>query len=291
MISPANTYVCLTEGGPGCADDEPDKYYPAGTHNYTRVVAHDAYQGAALAEFMQAQGTTKLYVLNDKEAYGLGVATNTRNAAEHLGMEVVGFEAWDPKASNYEALMRKIGQSGADGVFLGGLIDENGAQVIKDKVKVLGDNETVKLYMPDGFTTQQTIDEAGVENTRGAYFSVAGVPAEEFTGRGAEFVTEFQEVLGDEPIDPYAVYGAQAAQIILDAIAASDYTRAGVIEQMFAVTVEDGFLGSFAFSENGDPELASGAVVGFSIFRGEEELEVETVLSPQEENVEAAKGT
>jgi branched-chain amino acid transport system substrate-binding protein len=291
MISPANTYVCLTEGGPGCADDEPDKYYPAGTRNYVRVVAHDAYQGAALAEFMQAQGTTSLYVLNDKEAYGLGVATNVRNAAEHLGIEVVGFEAWDPKASNYEALMRKIAQSGADGVFLGGLIDENGAQVIKDKVKVLGDNETVKLYMPDGFTTQQTIDESGVENTRGAFFSVAGVPAEEFTGRGAEFVEEFQEVLGDEPIDPYAVYGAQAAQVLLDAIAASDYTRAGVIEQMFAVTVEDGFLGSFSFSENGDPELASGAVVGFSIFRGEEELEVETVLSPQAENVEAAGGT
>jgi branched-chain amino acid transport system substrate-binding protein len=291
MISPANTYVCLTEGGPGCADDEPDKYYPAGTRNYTRVVAHDAYQGAALAEFMQAQGTTKLYVLNDKEAYGLGVATNTRNAAEHLGIEVVGFDAWDPKASNYEALMRKIAQAGADGVFLGGLIDENGAQVIRDKVTVLGDNETVKLYMPDGFTTQQTIDEAGVENTRGAFFSVAGVPAEEFTGRGAEFVEQFQEVLGDEPIDPYAVYGAQAAQILLDAIAASDYSRAGVIEAMFGVTVEDGFLGSFSFGEGGDPELASGAVVGFSIFRGEEELEVETVLSPQEENVEAARGT
>ena len=292
MISPANTYVCLTEGGPGCADDEPDKYYPAGTRNYVRVVAHDAFQGAALAEFMQAQGTTSVYILNDKEAYGLGVATNTRNAAEHLGIEVVGFEAWDPKASNYEALMRKISQSGADAVFLGGLIDENGAQVIKDKVKVLGPNDgDVKLYAPDGFTAQQTIDESGVENTRGAFFSVAGVPADEFTGRGAEFVEEFQEVLGDEPIDPYAVYGAQATQIILDAIAASDYTRAGVIEAMFDVTVEDGFLGSFSFSENGDPELAEGAVVGFSIFRGEEELEVETVLSPQAENVEAAKGT
>ena len=291
MISPANTYLCLTEGGPGCADDEPDKYYPAGTRNYVRVVAHDAYQGAALAEFMQEQGTTSLYILNDREAYGLGVATNVRNAAEHLGIEVVGFEAWDPRASNYEALMRKIGQSGADGVFLGGLIDENGAQVIKDKVAVLGDNETVKLYMPDGFTTQQTIDEAGVEMTRGAFFSVAGVPAEEFTGRGAEFVEAFQETLGDEPIDPYAVYGAQATQVLLDAIAASDYTRADVIEQMFAVTVEDGFLGSFSFSENGDPELASGAVVGFTIFRGEEELEAETVVSPQEENVDAARGT
>ena len=76
MVSPANTYVCLTEGGPGCADDEPDRYYPSGKRNYVRVVAHDAYQGAALAQFMHEQGTTKLYILNDKEAYGLGVATN-----------------------------------------------------------------------------------------------------------------------------------------------------------------------------------------------------------------------
>jgi branched-chain amino acid transport system substrate-binding protein len=291
MISPANTYVCLTEGGPGCADDEPDKYYPAGTRNYVRVVAHDAYQGAALAEFMQEQGTTKLYILNDKEAYGLGVATNVRGAAENLGIEVVGFDAWDPRASNYEALMNKIKQSGADGVFLGGLIDENGAQVIKDKVKVLGPNDGVKLYMPDGFTTQQTIDEAGVENTRGAFFSVAGVPTDEFTGAAADFIAEFEPTLGGEPVDPYAVYGAQAAEVLVNAIAASDYSRASVIEQLFATEVTGGFLGDFTFSENGDPALASGAVVGFTIYRGEEELAPETVFSPQEENVDAARGT
>jgi branched-chain amino acid transport system substrate-binding protein len=290
MVSPANTYVCLTEGGPGCADDEPDKYYPAGTRNYVRVVAHDAYQGAALAQFMQEQGTTTLYILNDKEAYGLGVATNVRGAAEHVGIEVVGFEAWDPRASNYEALMRKIGQSGADGVFLGGLTDENGAQVIKDKVKVLGDNETVKLYMPDGFTQQSSIDESGVENTRGAFFSVAGVPIDEFGPAGQEFIAEFSTRVGDQPVDPYGVYGAQAAQIVLEAIAKSDYTRAGVIEQLFATEVQDGFLGDFTFNENGDPTLATGAVVGFTIFRGEEQLEVETSFSPEEEVVEAARG-
>ena len=291
MVSPANTYVCLTEGGPGCADDEPDKYYPAGTRNYARVVAHDAYQGAAVAEFMQAEGTTKLYILNDKEAYGLGVATNVRGAAEHLGIEIVGFEAWDPKASNYEALMNQVKASGADGLFLGGLIDENGAQVIKDKVKVLGANDgAVKLYMPDGFTTQQTIDEAGVANTQGAFFSVAGIPVEEFTGAAEEFIAEFEPTLGGDPVDPYAVYGAQAAQILLDAIAASDYTRAGVIEQLFQTDVSGGFLGDFTISENGDPTLASGAVVGFTIFVGEEELVPETVISPQEEVVEAARG-
>lgn len=293
MVSPANTYVCLTEGGPGCADDEPDKYYPAGTRNYARVVAHDAYQGAAVAEFMQAQGTTKLYILNDKEAYGLGVATNTRNAAEHLGIEVVGFEAWDPKASNYEALMNKIKDSGADGVFLGGLIDENGAQVIKDKVKVLGPNDGVKLYMPDGFTTQQTIDEAGVANTQGAFFSVAGIPTDEFTGSAADFIAEFEPTLGGDPVDPYAVYGAQAAQVLLDAIAnsAPEYSRADVIAQVFETKVTGGFLGDFEINENGDPSLASGAVVGFTIYRGEDELVPETVLSPQEDVVDAARGT
>jgi branched-chain amino acid transport system substrate-binding protein len=95
MISPANTYPCLTVNLPGgCDATEPDKYYPAGFRNYTRVAPADDYQGAALAEFMKSQGVTKLYVLNDKEAYGLGVATTTRKAAEHVGIDVVGFEAW-----------------------------------------------------------------------------------------------------------------------------------------------------------------------------------------------------
>ena len=289
LVSPANTYVCLTEGGPGCADDEPDRYYPTGLRNYVRVVAHDAYQGAALAQFMQEQGTTKLYILNDKEAYGLGVATNVRGAAESLGIEVVGFESWDPRSSSYEALMSKVEAAGADGLFLGGLTEENGAQVIKDKVKILGDNETVKLYMPDGFTQQSTIDEAGAENTRGAFFSVAGVPIEEFGPAGQEFIEEFETRVGDQPVDPYGVYGAQAAQIVLDAIANSDYTRAGVIEQLFATEVTGGYLGDFSFTENGDPTLASGAVIGFTIFRGEDQLEVETSFSPEEEVVEAAR--
>jgi branched-chain amino acid transport system substrate-binding protein len=94
MLSPANTWPCLTVNLPGgCDASEPDKYYPAGTRNYTRVAPSDDYQGAAVAEFMKEKGVTKLYVLNDKEAYGLGVATTTRKAAEHLGIEVVGFEA------------------------------------------------------------------------------------------------------------------------------------------------------------------------------------------------------
>jgi branched-chain amino acid transport system substrate-binding protein len=291
MMSPANTYVCLTEGGPGCDGTEPDKYYPTGTRNYARVVAHDAYQGAALAEFMQAQGVKNVFVLNDKEAYGLGVATNLRNAAEHLGIKIAGFAAWDPKAASYEALFNQIKGTGADAVFLGGLIDENGAQVIKDKVAVLGANDgAVKLFAPDGFTTQQTIDEAG-ESAAGMFLSVAGVPIDEFKGEGAEFAEAFEPRLGGKPIDPYAIYGAQAGRLMLDAIERSDGSRASVIEEMFNATVEDGLLGSFEINENGDPAQAGGAVVGFTIYRATDKLETETTLSPKPENVEAARGT
>ena len=71
---------------------------------------------------------------------------------ESVGIEIVGDEAWNPKASSYEALMQKIEGSGADAIFLGGLISENGGQVIKDKVAVLGPNDgNVKLFGPDGF--------------------------------------------------------------------------------------------------------------------------------------------
>ena len=290
MMSPANTYPCLTVNLPGgCDASEPDKYYPQGTRNYARVAPADDYQGAFVAEFAQKQGTKNVYVLNDKEAYGLGVATTFRKAAESVGIEIAGFEAWDPKASSYEALMGKIKNSGADAVFLGGLIDENGAQVIKDKVAVLGPNDgAVKLYAPDGFTTQATIDEAGPASA-GMFMSVAGVPIDEFAGPAREFADALQGgPLAGKAIDPYAIYGAQAAQIVLDSIADSDGSRTSVIENMFGTTVTDGLLGSFSFNENGDPQDASGAVVGFTMYVATDKLETADSFAPQAETVTAA---
>jgi branched-chain amino acid transport system substrate-binding protein len=291
MVSPANTYPCLTVNLPGgCDSTEPDKYYPSGTRNYIRVVAHDAYQGAAVAEFMQSQGVKSVYILNDKEAYGLGVATTTRKAAESLGIKIAGFEAWDPKATSYTSQFQKIKATDADAVFLGGLIDENGAQVIKDKVAVLGPNDgDVGLYAPDGFTTQQTIDDAGPAS-KGMYMSVAGVPIDEFSGPAQEFAENFQnDYLKDtQRIDPYAIYGAQAAQVLLDAIENSDGTRSDVIAKMFATEVTDGLLGSFKFNENGDPEDAEGAVVGFTVYVATDKLETAKAISPAPEVVAAA---
>jgi branched-chain amino acid transport system substrate-binding protein len=291
LLSPANTYVCLTAAAPPCDSTEPDKYYPSGNRNYLRVVANDAYQGSADAEFAKSEGVKSVYILNDKQAYGLGVAKNFRDAAQSLGITIAGFTAWDSKATSYTSTFDKVKQTGADAVFLGGLICENGAQIITDKVAVLGPNDgAVKLIAPDGFTTQATIDEAGSASA-GMYMSVAGQPIDQFKGAAKEFVDGLLAgPLSGKPIDPYAIYGGQAAQTMLDAIAASDGSRSDVISKLFASDVQNGLLGTFTFNEDGDPVASAGATVAITIYKATDKLETETTIAPKQTTVDAALG-
>ena len=248
MVSPANTYVGLTHPGPGTVAGEPGKYYPTGKRNYARVVAADDYQGAADALLAKSLGVKKVFILNDKEAYGLGVATNFKNAALKLGIKVVGFTAWDGKATSYEALAVKVKSSGAQGMFLGGLICENGGKLIKD---LSAGAPGVKIMAPDGFTPiSATIQGAGTASN-GMTVSVAGLPNNALKGAGKAFVKAFSKADHRAP-DPYSVYAAQAADVLIQAIAQSNGTRADVTKQLFKVNLQSSILGNVSFNANGD---------------------------------------
>src|SRR3954453_12354476 len=249
MVSPANTYVGLTHPGPGTAAGEPGKYYPTGKRNYARVVAAADYQGAADAVLAKSLGVKKVFILNDKEAYGLGVATNFRNAATKLGLKVAGFTAWDGKASSYEALAVKIKSSGAQGVFVGGLICENGGKLIKDIVA--GTPKGTKLILPDGFTPISAVVQQAGASAENGYVSVAGLPNKALTGAGAKFLKAFTKADKREP-DPYSVYAAQAAEAMVAAIAASNGSRSDVTKKLFALDMKNTILGSLKFDKNGD---------------------------------------
>ena len=121
------------------------------------------------------------------------------------------------------------------------------------------------------------------------FLSVAGVPIDQLEGKGAEFIEAFKPRLG-KPVDPYAIYGAQAAEVMLNAIAASDGSRGDVIAKLFEQKIDDGYLGTFEISENGDPGGAEGAVVGFTIYKATDEARNVTTISPKPEVVEAARG-
>jgi branched-chain amino acid transport system substrate-binding protein len=289
LVSPANTYGCLTEH---CSAQEPAKYYPSGKRNYARVAPSDPNQGAVDAAFLKSKSVKSVYVLNDKEAYGLGVARNFAGAAQAAGIKVLGFDAYDPKAPNYQALFTKIKNTNPDSVFIGGLIDENSGQLINDKVAILGDNNAVKLMLPDGFTTAAVFDraEGGTPKANGAYFSVAGVGIDQYKGAAQTFINGFKSQLGGKAVDPYAILGAQAAQVLLDAIEKSDGSRASVIDNVFKTHIDNGLIGSFSLNKNGDLSGATGAALKFTIYVGaNNNLKTILTTSPEADLTDAAR--
>ncbi len=253
-VSPANTYVGLTHSAPGVTQaGEPNKYYPTGKRNYIRVVAADDFQGAADALLAKGQGVKSVYILNDKEAYGAGIAGTFRNGSKAVGLKIVGDEAWDPKAASYEALATKIKNSGAQAVFLGGLECENGGKLIKDLRAGLG---SAKLIAPDGFSSFSDTIAHGGQASEGMYISIAGQPNSKVkNAAGKTFIKGFGKVIGRAP-NPYSLYGAQAADVLVSAIAASNGTRASVTANLFKTKVSNGILGSFSINKNGDTNQA-----------------------------------
>ena len=244
MVSPANTNPGLTKKWDV---GEPQKYYPTGVRNYARVVATDDIQGPADALWSQSLGYKKVYVLNDKQTYGFGVATTYAAAAKKLGIQVVGFKGWDAKASSYEALATAIKASGAQAVFLGGIICNNGAKLMQD-IKAV--DPKIQLQMPDGFSDPTA--NGAVAN--GAYISVAGEPPKALTGAGATFVKSFGKQVGTTP-NPYAAYGAQAMDVMLQAIAKGGGQRASTTKAIFGIKITNGILGNFTINSTGDTNL------------------------------------
>ena len=234
MVSHANTNPGLTKAW---ETGEPEKYFPTGTRNYARVVTTDDYQGQGAAQFaFDDLKVKKAFVLNDNQTYGIGVAKAFSDSAKKLGIEIVGEQAWDAKQPNYTALYQAVKASGADLVYLGGIYDNNGGQLIKDKVAVLGDNDgDVKLMAPDGFTGYP--DMLKLPQSAGMYLTFAGLTQDELVkagGAGVKLFEAYNAKYGKDPDGSYPLYGVAAMQVILAALEKSDGTRKGVTEAVLS---------------------------------------------------------
>jgi branched-chain amino acid transport system substrate-binding protein len=233
MVSHANTNPGLTKPwDPG----EPEKFLPSGKRSYARVITTDDYQGSAAAQFAsQDLKVKKCYVLNDNQTYGQGVAKSFADEAAKQNIQILGNEPWDSKATDYKALFGKIKTAGADCVYLGGIYDLNGGQVVKDKVAVLGPNDgAVKLIAPDGFTGYP--DLRALPEAEGMYLTFAGLTTQQLReegGAGAKLLDDYKAKYGADPATNYALYGVSAVQVILSAIEKSDGTRKGVRDAVF----------------------------------------------------------
>jgi branched-chain amino acid transport system substrate-binding protein len=233
--------------------------------SYARVVAADDIQGQVAANFVKNElKATTVYILDDQELYGKGVADVFEATAKSIGLTVVGHEGIDPKAADYKALMTKISTSNAggppDAIYTGMVVDNNAAQLLKDKVAIMGDNTKVKYVGPDGIQTQAFIDGAGADVAEGVYASVAGVPFDALPASGQQFKKDYEAKFG--PLtEPYSVYGYETMSVALKALndvcaSGGDPTdRKAVRDAVFAIKNFDGALGTWSFDANGDTSL------------------------------------
>ncbi|HSL76798.1 MAG TPA: branched-chain amino acid ABC transporter substrate-binding protein [Candidatus Limnocylindrales bacterium] len=265
MISPANTGVGLTKP---FEEGEPDKYYPNGCKkNYTRVIPNDSLQGNAGALWAQKLGVKNVYVLDDTEVYGKGIADVFRQKAPEYGLTIVGNDGIDGKATDYKALAEKVKGTNPDLVYYGGITQNNAGQLWRDLRDAMPD---VKLMGPDGVYENEFL-EAAAAAAEGSYITFGGVPPDQLQGKGKEFVDKYTAKYPNNPIEGYTAYGYEAANVVLAAIeraAAKNPAdvlalRAAVLDEVKATKDYDGVLGKWSFDADGDTSLTemSGLIV------------------------------
>jgi branched-chain amino acid transport system substrate-binding protein len=264
QISYANTYPGLTKAIPGATEEgEPDVYYPSGKRNYMRVCPADDVQGGAAANWAYNEmSRKKAYVVHDQSLYGKGVAAVFDNTFKQLGGESLGFEGYDPKASDYQALMTSIADKGPDIVMCGATVDNNAAKLLQDMRSIMGDD--VIFLGPDGLNNAAFVQGAG-DAAEGAYITFAGYTPDklvELGGPGADYVTRITQVLGHSP-DAYAVYAYETTVVVLQTLdKVGEKDRGKILDAMIATEGFVSLLGfTWSFTETGDTDSA---IIGLS---------------------------
>lgn len=256
MISPANTAIQLTRENELNPEGYPEVLYPTGKRNYMRVIASDDFQGSSGANHaVNALGKTRAFVLHDNQTYGRGLADVFQTVFTELGGEVLGFEAYDPNAPEYQALMSRVASEGPDIVYCGAIVSLNTSKLLQDMREVMPDTDEVTFMGPDGLINQAFVDGAG-EAAEGALLTFGGLPPTALEGVGAQWVEQMRERLGREP-DAYASYTFQATVVALNGIdAAANKDRTEILDAMFATQGFVGLAGTWNMTETGDPDTA-----------------------------------
>ena len=253
QVSPAVTHTGLTKPHPGGDPNEPGIYRPTGKITFCRVCPADDVQGPLAADFARDELKAKtVFILHDKELYGQGVAGLFKRRCEELGLNIVGEEGINVRNVEFVSLMTGVKGKNPDVVYFGGTTQSKGGQIAKDMRNA---GLTCPLIVPDGCYELAFIKSAGEENLKNCYVTMGGLDASLLKGPGAEFVRRYKEKY--PKIEAYAVYGYEAAKVVLEAIkAVGKKDRAAIVST--CVNTKDfdkGALGKWSFDANGDITL------------------------------------
>ena len=235
------------------------KYTQQGFATTFRVMANDVQQGKVLGEYAAKQMAGKsVAIIDDRTAYGQGLADEFEKGAIAAGAKVVTREFTNDKATDFAAILTKIKSKKADVIFYGGM-DAQGGPMTK-QMKSLG--VKAKYLSGDGSCTPEYIKLAG-EASEGQYCSLPGVPLDQMPG-GKAFGDAFSAKYGQ--IQLYAPYVYDATMVMIDAMKRANSVEPAKYLPEVGKTAYQGVTAKIAFDEKGD--LKGGAISLYQVKGG-----------------------
>ncbi|RYM05029.1 branched-chain amino acid ABC transporter substrate-binding protein [Sporolactobacillus sp. THM7-7] len=250
MVSPANTAVNMTERG---------------LKTVNRIVARDDFQGPAGADFaVKTLKAKKIFVIQDKTAYGSGLAEQFRDHAKELGTQILGYEGITVGEKDFNGVISQAASKKPDLIYFAGMYTEGG-QIIK-QARAKGLN--MPIMSGDGLDSSSTVEIAG-EAVKNVYFTSASGDVTK-TEKGQKFSQRYKDKF-NKNIESYAAYGYDAVAVLLQGImAAIDKndgklpTREQVVENIRPIKDYEGVATKVSFDDKGDNKYAKIFIYNFT---------------------------
>jgi branched-chain amino acid transport system substrate-binding protein len=225
-----------------------------------RVMANDAQQGKVLGDFaVNKLGAKSIAIIDDRSAYGQGLADEFEKAAVAAGATILAREFTDTTKTDFTAILTSIKGKNPDLIFYGGM-DAQAGPMMK-QVKNLG--LTAKYLAGDGVQTAEFLKLAA-DAAEGAYASSPGVPLAQMPGGGA-FAEKYKAKFNQE-IQLYAPYAYDAMNVMLEAMKKAGSTDPAKYLPELAGIQYQGVTGNIAFDEKGD--IQGGAISLYQVKDG-----------------------
>jgi branched-chain amino acid transport system substrate-binding protein len=211
QCSPANTNPDLTKGAPAAE-------LRTKPNNYIRVVTTDDVQGPAASQYIyDVLKKTSVYIIDDTETFGKGVADAFEADFKSRGGTVVKHDAAPKTTQDYVSIMTAAKALNPQSIYFGGVTATGGARILLAAAQVgLGD---VPFVGPDGINdgsgeTKDSFLNLGGAAAKNAYSTLAGIG--DFPGK-AQFDKDYKAEYGEDPTG-YAGTAYACTQVVIDAI-------------------------------------------------------------------------
>ena len=245
-------------------------YTHQGFNTTFRVVANDNKLGSSLGKYaVQKMGARRIAVVDDRTAYGQGVANEfLKEAKKGAGVQIVDKQFTNDKATDFNAILTSIKAKNPDLVFFGGM-DSVGGPLLR-QMKALGIK--AKLMGGDGICTEALPKLSGGADDMVVCAEAGGVtPAQE--KKLDEFAARFKKRYGID-VQIYAPYAYDAAMALATAMVdAKSADPAKYLPYLKKVRYE-GISGTIAFDQNGD--IKDGALTLFG-YKADKKTRIEVI--------------